>query len=106
MLRYIQHCDDCGDAFEHGTETTCRSCVVWNSMFVYKNKGRNSGILSFRSGNHYIQILFHDWSLYRYTTKSAGHDTIKEMQALARSGQGLNSYIYRKKPDYVYKEKL
>lgn len=71
-------------------------------MFTYKNKGRNSGVASFRSGNYYIKVLFKSGSFYLYSKKSAGYDTIRHMQRLARTGIGLNSFIVRRKPGFAY----
>ena len=42
-----------------------------------------------------ITVEFKGGSLYRYTYASAGKDAIEAMKVLARSGDGLNSYIRR-----------
>jgi len=104
------HCIDCGDPL-NDTEwlqdkDECSHCEVYNKMFRYKNKARASGVLAFKSGNNYIDVLFHDNSYYRYTKSSAGYDVLRKMQYLARLGVGLNSFISRTKPGYSMKEKI
>lgn len=104
------HCNDCGDPLSDAEwlqdRKECRHCEVYNSLFVYKNKANASGVLAFRSGNNYINILFHDNNYYRYTKASAGYEALKRMQYLARLGVGLNSFISRNKPGYSMKEKI
>jgi len=107
-------CDDCSEPLpledQLQDKTTCTACEVWNRMYHYSNKGGNSGLLRFRSGNNWIELLFKGYkgpdSLYRYTSKSCGYDTIKRMQFLARHGSGLCAFVNLNKPPYVYKEKV
>ena len=103
------YCTDCGEPLNDTewlqSRKECRNCEVYNSLFVYKNKAKASGVVAYRSGNNYISILFHDGSYYRYTKTSAGYDVLRKMQYLARKGIGLNSFISRNRPPYTMKEK-
>ena len=40
-----------------------------------------------------IDVQFVDGRIYTYTVKSAGATHIKHMQALAKAGEGLSTYI-------------
>lgn len=62
-------------------------------MEYYKNLGGNSNIIAFEIGAGEITVEFGDGSVYQYTNHSAGTASISEMHRLARTGQGLNSYI-------------
>lgn len=64
-------------------------------MERYKNLSGNSNVVGFEIGAEDITVQFGDGSIYLYTKRSAGAVSIKEMQRLARAGQGLNSYIGR-----------
>jgi len=99
------YCGDCMVEIEE-EETHCKFCDTLYRMTPYENAGKNSGILAFRSGNHYITLVFEDGSLYRYTKESAGEDNLRLMQKLAREGQGLNSFVSINRPPYVHKENL
>ncbi|MDO9557186.1 MAG: hypothetical protein Q7J82_06355 [Coriobacteriia bacterium] len=44
-------------------------------------------------GPDYIRVRFSDGSVYLYTYASAGESNIERMKQLARSGDGLNSFI-------------
>lgn len=74
-------------------------------MTPYANIGTNSNIIAYKEGDGYIKVKFATgyWKIYTYTNFSAGSSVIKHMQALARQGQGLNSYITRNKPNYSAK---
>jgi len=41
-----------------------------------------------------ITVFFKNGQQYTYTYDSAGEDNVQAMKELAKSGQGLNSYIY------------
>ena len=74
-------------------------------MERYRNLGGNSGVVAFEIGEHLIVIEFAPRSgsrerFYRYTTRSAGAEHLREMQRLARAGQGLATYISQSNPDY------
>ncbi len=62
-------------------------------MERYSNLGGNSGIAAYESGPDFIRVQFSDGAVYLYTYASAGSHNIERMKQLARSGQGLNSFI-------------
>jgi len=59
----------------------------------YRNRGRNSGVSAYETGEDYIKIEFVDGDLYLYTDASAGPETIARMKQLAASGEGLSTFI-------------
>lgn len=59
------------------------------------NLGCNSNIKEYEIGEDYIDVVFGDNSLYRYSYMSAGREKVEVMKNLARQGSGLNSYIMR-----------
>ena len=61
----------------------------------YANHGGDSGVVSYEISPGSIEVTFSDGSTYLYTDQSAGADNIAQMHALARAGQGLNSFINR-----------
>jgi len=62
-------------------------------MERYKNLGGNSNIYGYEIGQDSISVQFNDGSVYLYTSQSAGNLNISNMQRLAISGHGLNSFI-------------
>ena len=64
-------------------------------MERYKNLGGNSGVALYEIGQGTITVQFKDGSAYLYTSQSGGMDNLAEMQRLAVTGQGLNSFISR-----------
>ena len=56
---------------------------------------RNSGVAAYEVGPGSITVRFDDGHVYLYTDQSAGAGNILQMQGLARSGRGLNSFIDR-----------
>ena len=62
-------------------------------MEVYKNLGGDSGVVAYEIGSDYIRVKFSDESIYLYPNGSAESHNIREMQRLARQGQGLNAFI-------------
>jgi len=62
-------------------------------MEHYKNLGGNSGVVGYEIGSDFIKVQFSDGAVYLYTHASAGSHHIEHMQHMARSGQGLNSFI-------------
>lgn len=64
-------------------------------MTPYKNLGGDSNVIAFNIGADFIEVQFHDGSLYLYTYNSAGSSNIERMKVLARQGEGLNSFIVR-----------
>ncbi len=64
-------------------------------MERYRNLGGDSSIVAFEIGQGSITVQFNDGWLYLYTNESTGIGSITEMQRLANTGHGLNSYIVR-----------
>lgn len=64
-------------------------------MERYANRGGNSGVRSYSTGEDYIDVMFSTGAVYRYSYRSAGVAKVVEMKRLAAVGQGLNSYIMR-----------
>lgn len=62
-------------------------------MERYANKGGDSGVVAFDTTHDSITVEFRDNSVYLYNNVKPGSRTVDHMQTLARSGQGLNSYI-------------
>ncbi len=62
-------------------------------MIQYGNFSGKSGILGYDIGDNYIIVTFDSGSSYTYSYLSAGEENVNEMKELARSGQGLHSYI-------------
>lgn len=63
------------------------------AMERYANLGGDSNVVCYELGADFIRVQFGDGSVYRYTGASAGSGNIATMQALARAGKGLNSFI-------------
>ena len=76
-------------------------------MNSYGNIGGNSNITGYENGAinamPYIKVAFQDGSVYEYTAESCGIHTVHEMQRLALSGSGLNSFISKNRPKYASK---
>jgi hypothetical protein len=64
-------------------------------MERYGNLGGNSGIVGYEIGADFVRVQFSAGGVYLYTCDSAGSDNIEQMKQLARSGEGLNSFIQR-----------
>ena len=64
-------------------------------MEEYKNRGGDSGVISFEISDDSITVQFRDKSLYLYNYIKPGQAVVEHMKALARAGKGLNSYISR-----------
>ena len=64
-------------------------------MERYANRGDNSGVSGYNIGEDYIDVMFSNGAVYRYSYRSAGVAKVEEMKRLAVAGQGLNSYIMR-----------
>lgn len=62
-------------------------------MERYMNLGGDSGVAAYEIGNDSIAVQFSDGAVYLYTSQSAGARNLAEMQRLAATGQGLNSFI-------------
>lgn len=64
-------------------------------MERYKNRGGDSGIVSYQIEPDFITVKFSDGVTYIYTNQSAGNANIEHMKKLAIAGEGLNSFINR-----------
>lgn len=62
-------------------------------MERYKNLSGDSGVVAYEIGPDFIRVRFSDGEIYLYNYASAGPHNIEHMKQLARSGQGLNSFI-------------
>ena len=58
-------------------------------MERYMDINGDSGIYGYEIGTDYIKVQFKDGSIY----SSAGQSHVETMKILAKSGDGLNSYI-------------
>ena len=52
-----------------------------------------SGVAAYETGPGWIIIRFHRGGTYRYDARNPGALHVTEMQRLADSGEGLNTYI-------------
>lgn len=62
-------------------------------MERYANRRGNSGVRGYIIGEEYIDVMFSNGAVYRYSYRSAGNAKVEEMKRLAIAGYGLNSYI-------------
>lgn len=62
-------------------------------MERYRNLSGDSGVVAYEIGSDFIRVQFADGAIYLYTYASAGSHNIENMKQLARTGQGLNSFI-------------
>lgn len=72
----------------------------------YADSDGDSSVCAYETGDDYVRVRFSDGSVYLYTYASAGASHIERMKELARSGDGLNSYIMNNvKYDYESKQR-
>lgn len=64
-------------------------------MQHYLDVNGDSGVEFYEIGPDYIDVKFKRGSVYRYSYEIAGKHHVENMKALAKSGDGLNSYIMR-----------
>jgi len=64
-------------------------------MQRYRNQNGDSGVVAYDIDDGRIVVQFKSGERYLYTEDSAGAANIARMQALARAGQGLGSFIGR-----------
>ena len=64
-------------------------------MVLYKDINGDSGVLGYEIGDDYIMVQFKTGAIYTYTYLSAGAEKVETMKVLAKSGNGLNSFINR-----------
>ena len=62
-------------------------------MEQYKDINGNSGVLYYEIGYDYIIVQFKTGASYTYTYSSAGQENVEIMKRLAKTGDGLNSFI-------------
>jgi hypothetical protein len=62
-------------------------------MQRYKNLGGESGVVAYDIDAGQIIVQFRNGDRYLYTEDSAGAANVARMQALARAGRGLSSFI-------------
>lgn len=65
------------------------------TMTRYKNLHGNSSIAGYEIASNYIDVLFNDRALYRYSYEVTGHSHVETMKSLALRGWGLCSYVQR-----------
>ena len=62
-------------------------------MQRYGNQSRESGVVAYDIDAGQIVVQFRNGDRYLYTEDSAGAANIARMQALAKAGRGLSSFI-------------
>jgi hypothetical protein len=62
-------------------------------MQRYGNQSRESGVVAYDIDAGRIVVQFRNGDRYLYTEDSAGAANIATMQALARAGRGLSTFI-------------
>ena len=62
-------------------------------MELYKDINGDSGVLGYEIGDDYITVQFKTGAIYTYS--NAGLEKVETMKVLAKSGDGLNSFINR-----------
>ena len=68
-------------------------------MERYKNRSNESGVVAYEIGRGSIIVKFIGGETYLYTDKSAGADSIAQMQQLAKDGVGLSTFISQRVHD-------
>lgn len=64
-------------------------------MERYENRGGDSGVVGYEIGPGSIVVAFKDGWKYLYDGTRPGDPMVSQLQQLARSGHGLNSYLTR-----------
>ena len=64
-------------------------------MQRYRNLDGHSGVTAYETGAGVIRVRFVHGDEYEYTDAVTGAEHVRAMQALARSGQGLATYVSR-----------
>ena len=62
-------------------------------MQPYRNLDGHSGVRSYELGADWIRVWFDDGEPYTYSAANAGAEHVRNMQILARGGEGLATYI-------------
>jgi len=79
--------------FKIGNEQNSLPIFCLLGMVPYGNSAGNSGVVAYAIKGNGIDVQFIDGTVYTYTSRSAGTIHIKRMQQLAKSGEGLSTYI-------------
>ncbi|MCS0588609.1 hypothetical protein ACFQ09_17900 [Massilia norwichensis] len=74
-------------------------------MQRYRNLGGESGVVAYDIDAGQIIVQFRNGERYLYTEDSAGAANVARMQALAKAGRGLSSFISQHVHDR-YKRKV
>lgn len=62
-------------------------------MRPYQSSDHDTGVIAYQNGLDHIVVQFKDGTVYLYTNKSAGKDSIEQMKKLAEKGAGLTTFI-------------
>lgn len=62
-------------------------------MHPYQSSNHDTGVIAYQNGADHIAVQFKDGTVYLYTNKSTGRDSIKQMKKLAETGVGLTTFI-------------
>ena len=62
-------------------------------MTKYLDIDNDSGVEAYEISSDRISVKFKGGSVYIYSYQSAGKENIEHMKKLAKSGEGLNSFI-------------
>lgn len=74
-------------------------------MEIYQNLGGDSNVIAYENGKDFIKVEFASgrFRVYRYSHSHSGISNVNQMQILASSGHGLNSFIKKYKIPYESK---
>ena len=68
--------------------------LLGKNMERYLDLNGDSGVISYEIGDAFIRVKFdRTFKIYTYSYHSAGIEKVERMKQLARTGDGLNSYI-------------
>lgn len=67
-------------------------------MKNYKDIDNDSWVVAYDCWDDYIIVKFSSWSIYTYTSSSAGISHLNEMKRLANLWDWLNAYLNINKP--------
>lgn len=62
-------------------------------MKKYLDLHNDSSVIAYEIGDNYIDVMFKNHRIYRYSYSSAGIYKVEKMKNLALQGYGLGSYI-------------
>jgi hypothetical protein len=62
-------------------------------MERYGNVSADSGVEAYEIGSDWIKVRFRNGPTYVYDSVKPGAEHVVKMQALARAGRGLSTYI-------------